>query len=187
MCHSEMGTVQGRVISPLLANIYLHEVMDVWFEREIRPVLGGQSFLTRYADDVVLVLERGKDARRVMEVLPKRFGKFGLKLHPDKTRVVRFIHPSPRQEGGMHVRPTSESFDLLDFTHYWGKSWKGCWVIKRRTAKSRFTRAVKGVHAWCWTHRHLPLVVQHTMLVRKLLGHFNSYGITGNYEALARF
>ena len=185
--HPETGTPQGGVISPLLANIYLHEVLDVWFEREIRPRLGGRSFLVRYADDFVLVFERERDARRVMDVLPKRFGKFGLKLHPDKTRVFRFTRPPQRREGAMHVPTRSDSFDFLGFTHYWGRSWKGGWVIKRRTAKSRFTRAVKGVRVWCRTNRHLPLAVQHAMLVRKLRGHFGYYGITGNYEALARF
>ncbi|MDP6513735.1 MAG: group II intron reverse transcriptase/maturase [SAR202 cluster bacterium] len=183
----ETGTPQGGVISPLLANIYLHEVMDVWFEQEVKPRLGGPSFLVRYADDFVLVLERERDARRVMDVLPKRFGKFGLKLHPDKTRVVRFVRPSQRRAGDTQVPSRSNSFDFLGFTHYWGKSWRGGWVIKRRTAKSRFTRAVKGVRGWCRTNRHLPLAVQHGMLVRKLRGHFNYYGITGNYEALARF
>jgi group II intron reverse transcriptase/maturase len=123
--HPETGTPQGGVISPLLANIYLHEVMDVWFEREIKPRLAGRSLLVRYADDVVLVFEQERDARRVMEVMPKRLGKFGLQMHPDKTRLVRFTRPQQRRSGGTQASPGPESFDFLGFTHYWGKSWKG--------------------------------------------------------------
>jgi group II intron reverse transcriptase/maturase len=185
--HPETGTPQGGVISPLLANIYLHEVVDVWFEREIKPRLAGRSLLVRYADDFVLVFEQERDARRVMEVLPKRFGKFGLRLHPDKTRLVRFSRPPRRPEGGGQASPGPEGFEFLGFTHYWGKSWKGWWVVKRRTAKSRFTRAVKAVRVWCRNHRHLPLALQHTALCQKLRGHFSYYGITGNHAALARF
>ena len=185
----ETGTPQGGVISPLLANIYLHEVLDVWFEREIKPRLAGRSLLVRYADDLVLLFEQERDARRVMEVLPKRLGKFGLRVHPDKTQVVRFNRPPQRPEGGPQASssPGPESFDFLGFTHYWGKSRKGWWVVKRGTVKSRFTRAVKAVRMWCRRHRHLPLALQHNALCQKLRGHFGYYGLTGNYEALARF
>ena len=185
--HAEMGTPQGGVISPLLANIYLHEVLDVWFEREIKTRLSGRSFLIRYADDFVLVFAEERDARRVMDVLPKRFGKFGLKLHPGKTRLVRFTRPLEGRDGGKRVVSVPDSFDFLGFTHYWGKSWKGGMVIKRRTAKSRFTQAVRALRTWCRNNRHLPLTVQHAVLITKLRGHYNYYGITGNYEALARY
>lgn len=101
LTHPEKGTPQGGVISPLLANIYLHEVLDVWFEQEVKPRLRGAAFLIRYADDFVIVCVREEDARRVLEVLPKRFGKYGLTLHPEKTRLVPFVRPRPR--GGGHV------------------------------------------------------------------------------------
>ena len=118
LSHPDAGTPQGGVISPLLANIYLHEVLDVWFEREVKPRLRGRAFLIRYADDFVMVFAREADARRVMDVLPKRFGKYGLTLHPDKTRLVQF-----RPAGGT-TRSRREhghgTFDLLGFTHYWG-------------------------------------------------------------------
>ncbi len=185
--HPETGTPQGGVISPLLANIYLHEVLDVWFEGEVKHRLPGRSFLIRYADDMVLVFEQERDARRVMAVLPKRFGKFGLRVHPDKTRVVRFSRPPRPLEGSRTGSPGADSFDFLGFTHYWGKSRTGRWVVKRRTAKSRFTRAIKATRVWCRSHRHLPPAVQHAALCQKLRGHFSYYGITGNYEALARF
>ena len=186
--HPDMGTPQGGVISPLLANIYLHEVLDVWFEWEVKPRLYGRGLLVRYADDVVVVFEQERDARRVIEVLPKRFGRFGLRVHPDKTRVVRFTRPARRLEGRTSGSREPDSFDFLGFTHYWGESWKGRrWVVKRRTAKGRFTRAIKAVRVWCRNHRHLPPAEQHVALSQKLRGHFSYYGITGNSEALARF
>jgi hypothetical protein len=119
------GTPQGGVISPLLANVYLHEVLDLWFHREVLPRLRGRAFLVRYADDFVIAFEREDDARRVHEVLPKRFAGYGLELHPEKTRLLDFRRP--RYEGG----DDPESFDLLGFTHYWGKSRRGASVIKR--------------------------------------------------------
>src|SRR5207247_2654515 len=131
----EAGTPQGGVISPLLANVYLHYVLDVWFEREVKPRLRGRVFLIRYADDFVIGFACEKDARRVLEVLPKRFGKYGLTLHPDKTRLVPFQRPAPQppSNSSEHGR-RSGTFDLLGFTHYWGRSRKGVWVVKRKTA-----------------------------------------------------
>jgi RNA-directed DNA polymerase len=181
LSYPEAGTPQGGVISPLLANIYLHEVLDVWFERDVRPRLQGRASIVRYADDAVLAFEQEADARRVLDVLPKRFGRFGLTLHPEKTRLVVF-HP-PR-------RPNDQdpgSFDFLGFTHYWGKSRKGNWVVKRKTAKSRFTRAIKRLAEFCRLNRHEPLAKQNAALGRKLQGHYGYFGITGNSEALARF
>ncbi len=184
--HPKAGTPQGGVISPLWANIYLHEVLDVWFEREIKPQLRGRSGLIRYADDCVLVFEREAEARRVWASLPGRFGAYGLRLHPEITRVVRFTPPSRSSQ--QNKGPASPaSFDFLGFTHYWGKSWKGGTVIKRRTAKGRFSRALAAVRLWCRTFRHRPLAEQHGALVQKLRGHYAYSGITGNYEALARF
>jgi RNA-directed DNA polymerase len=176
----ETGTPQGGVVSPILANLYLHEVLDTWFVREVLPRLCGKAFLIRYADDAVLVFASERDAKRVMEVLPKRFGKFGLSLHPEKTKLVDFKRPNGRAEG-------PDSFDLLGFTHFWGKSRKGQWIVQRKTAKDRFARALKRVAQWCRSQRHLPVRQQHQALCRKLAGHNQYYGITGNYRALARF
>jgi group II intron reverse transcriptase/maturase len=186
--HPETGTPQGGVISPLLANVYLHEVLDVWFEEQVRPRLKGHAHLVRYADDFVILFAEEEDARRVMDVLPKRFGRYGLTLHPDKTRLVPFRRPDRLRRpfvGGDEPRPGS--FDLLGFTHFWGLSRNGRWVVKRKTAKSRFSRALRRVAEWCWKNRHLPLAVQHRTLVQKLRGHCGYYGITGNGDALARF
>ena len=161
----ESGTPQGGVISPLLANVFLHEVLDTWYEREVRPRLAGRSFLVRYADDFVMGFENQRDARRVLEVLPKRMGKYGLTVHPQKTRLVRFERPS-----GYDDDDDPESFDFLGFTHYWARSRKGNWVVKRRTAASRFARGLRTSTEWCRRHRHLPLKMQQQALSRKLLG-----------------
>lgn len=182
--HPDAGTPQGGVISPLLANIYLHEVLDRWFEREVRPRLAGRAFMVRFADDLVMVFSSERDARRVWDVLPKRLGRYGLTLHPTKTRLLEF-RPKP---GG--TRPTNggkKSFDLLGFTHYWIRSRRGYWVVKQKTAGDRFGRAVKRVYEWCRRYRHAPVAWQHEHLERKLRGHDNYYGISGNYDALARF
>jgi RNA-directed DNA polymerase len=184
----EAGTPQGGVISPLLANVYLHYVLDVWFAREVQPRLKGRSFLVRYADDFVMGFACEEDARRVLEVLPKRFGKYGLALHPDKTRLVPFCRPS-QQTSHSESQAGSQpgTFDLLGFTHYWGRSWRGNWVIKRKTAQGRLSRALKTIAQWCRIHRHDPVEDQHRTLSQKLRGHYGYYGITGNGQAIRRF
>ena len=182
--HPESGTPQGGVISPLLANILLHEVVDLWFERDVKPRLKGRAMLIRYADDFVMLFEREADARRVLTVLPKRLGKYGLRLHPDKTRLVAFRRP-PTGKGGKPKRSERPgTFDLLGFTHYWGRSRQGKWVVKRKTMTSRFSRALRQLHQWCRVHRHRPVREQQVVLNRKLRGHDAYYGITGNYRAL---
>ena len=181
--HPETGTPQGGVISPLLANVYLHEVLDVWWERDVRPRMSGRAALVRYADDFVLLFEKEEDARRVEAVLSKRFEKYGLKLHPEKTRLVKFERPDSRPPGG--DGGTSSSFDLLGFTHFWGKSRKGSWVVKRKTMSARLSRTLKRISMWCSVHRHLPIKEQHAALGRKLRGHDAYYGITGNARALS--
>jgi group II intron reverse transcriptase/maturase len=188
LSYPDAGTPQGGVISPLLANIYLHEVLDVWFERDIKPRLRGRALLIRYADDIALVFSREDDASRVMAVLPKRFGKYGLTLHSTKTRRVDFRRPDRRmamtQVGSIGGQA---SFDLLGFTHHWARSRKGVWVVKRKTAKHRLSRALKALSAWMRANMHLPVRVQWKVLVQKLRGHFEYFGIRGNSDALRRF
>ena len=133
------------MISPLLANVYLHEVLDAWFERTVKPRLQGRAFLIRYADDAVMVFAREDDARRVLDVLPKRFAKYGLTLHPEKTRLVAFRPPRGRAALAVAVRPGRGTFDLLGFTHFWGRSRKGNWVVRRKTARDRFSRALRAI------------------------------------------
>jgi group II intron reverse transcriptase/maturase len=183
LTHPDTGSPQGGVISPLLANAYLHEVLDTWFENTVKPVLKGRAFLIRYADDAVMVFQNEEDARRVLAVLPKRFGEYGLTLHPEKTRLVQFKRPrGPDPQG-----PPPGTFDLLGFTHFWARSLKGNWVVRRKTAKDRFQRALDKVTEWCCKNRHLPLKEQWQALRRKLSGHFGYYGIPGNSRLLVRF
>jgi RNA-directed DNA polymerase len=185
--YPEAGTPQGGVISPLLANVYLHYVLDVWFEQQVKPCLKGRAFLIRYADDFVMGFACEEDARRVLGVLPKRFGKYGLTVHPDKTRLVPFRRPSTSSSRVTAGAGAPESFDFLGFTHYWGQSRRGVPVVKRRTSRRRLSRALRKIADWCRQHRHLPLKVQQQTLGQKLWGHFAYYGITGNMEALQRF
>jgi group II intron reverse transcriptase/maturase len=186
--YPETGTPQGGVISPILANVFLHKVLDIWFERDVKPRLRGRAHLIRYADDAVLLFEAEEDARRVMTVLPKRFGKYGLTLHPDKTRLLPFQRPPkrpPPNSGAPSTQPST--FDLLGFTHYWGRSRRGNWAIKRRTAKDRFSRALRRVSEWCRHHMHDKVRSQRKGLAEKLRGHYGYYGITGNSDAIRRF
>lgn len=183
--YPEAGTPQGGVISPILANIFLHGVLDEWFEHVVKPRLSRPSRLFRYADDGVLLFACEEDAQRVLNVLPKRFGKYGLTLHPEKTRLVEFCRPD--RAGPKEGTSKDGAFDFLGFTHYWGKSLAGKWVVKRRTAKDRFRRALKRMAYFCKKHRHDDVGWQHKALTRKLRGHYEYYGITGNLEALARF
>jgi len=188
LSYPESGSPQGGVISPLLANIYLHYVLDEWFEQEVQPRLAGRAYLIRYADDFVIGFTNEKDAHRVKEVLPKRFGRYGLQIHPEKTRLVRFTKPNngqPIDRGRPSGKP--ESFDLLGFTHHWGRSLRGNWVVKRKTSTSRLSRGLRAINQWCRNHRHDPLVEQQRALSQKLRGHYAYYGITGNSQCLSAF
>lgn len=170
------GTVQGSTLSPLLGNVYLHHVLDLWLEQEVRPRLRGRMRIIRFADDFVVGFEREDDARRVMSVLGKRFERFGLKLHPEKTRLFSFARPRTGNSGGK--RPTT--FDFLGFTVYWRRSWRGGWALGMKTRKARQRRAVMSIEDWCRCHRCLPIMSQHAMLSRKLAGHYNYFAISGN-------
>jgi group II intron reverse transcriptase/maturase len=185
--YPDEGSPQGGVASPLLANVYLHYVLDTWFAVDVQPRLKGRAFLIRYADDFVIGFECEDDARRVMEVLPKRFGKYGLTIHPDKTRLVPFRRPIQRRSPPARDVNGPGTFDLLGFTHYWARSRKGNWVVKRKTAKGRFSRAVRSIAQWCRLHRHRSVKAQQHTLCQKLRGHYAYYGITGNSSALSAF
>lgn len=185
----ESGTPQGGVISPLLANVYLHVVLDEWFARDVLPRLKGRAQLVRYADDFVVVCEREDDANEVMTVLPKRLGRYGLTLHPDKTRLVRFERPA-RKPGGKRNdddSTTPQTFDFLGFTHHWGVSRKNTWYVRRSTAKARLTRALERIRVWCRIHRHDAVEAQQQALQKKMRGHYGYYGITGNAHGISRF
>jgi len=173
------GTTQGSVLSPLLGNVYLHYVLDLWFERVVKPRLRGRAFLIRYADDFVIAFEDKQDAERVMAVLPKRMGRFGLTLHSEKTRLLAFTRP---RKGADRRCPTT--FDFLGFTHFWRKTRGGGWMMWCKTMRARQHRALRSIAEYCRRHRHDPVKVQHAALVRRLRGHFNYFGVSGNLRSL---
>jgi group II intron reverse transcriptase/maturase len=176
--NQELGTPQGAPISPVLANIFLHYVLDEWFQTQVRPRMGGDCFLVRYADDFVMGFSLKGDAERVYRVLPKRFERFGLSIHPDKSRLVQFSRPYWKQGKG------PGSFAFLGFLHYWAKTRSGGWTIKRKTQSKRLSRFLSAIGDWCKEHLHQPLADQHRMLSAKLRGHYEYYGVRGNYKML---
>lgn len=176
----EVGTAQGSVLSPLLGNVYLHYVLDLWFEREIKRRLRGRAFLVRYADDFVIALEYQEDAERVMAVLPKRMGRYGLALHPDKTRLLSFGPPESGRGKG------SATFDFLGFTHYWRRTRGGWWTMWCKTARARQYRALRSITEYCRRHRCDPVKTQHAALVRRIRGHIDYFGVNGNLRSLQR-
>ena len=177
---TERGTAQGSTLSPLLANVYLHYVLDLWFEHEVRPRLRGKAKMLRFADDFLIGFERREDAEKVKRVLKKRLGRYGLELHPDKTRMVDFRQP-PRG----HQGPSPETFDFLGFTILWKRSRKGKWHIGTHTRAKSLRRAKKSIHEMCRSQRHIPVKEQHATLVNRIQGHINYFGVRGNERRLA--
>src|SRR5258705_4222548 len=149
----------------------------------------GRAFLVRYADDVAIVFELESDARRVLAVLEQLCSKYGLTIHPEKTRLIDFRRPDTQRTDQRSNPPQSkpETFDLLGFTHYWSRSRNGNWIVKRRTMSARLTRSVQAIDQWCRANRHDRLGDQHAVLCQKVRGHDAYYGITGNGESLQHF
>src|SRR6266566_4921030 len=182
---SETGTGQGQTISPLLANIYLHYVLDEWFENEVKPRLRGQAHEIRFADDAVLCFQYKEDADRVMEVLPKRFAKYGLTLHPEKTRLVEFGRYAEANAKRQGKKPCT--LDILGFTHVCARSRKGKFTVHVRTMKKRFKRGLTAIAEWCQENRHEPVDEQQKTLNAKLRGHYQYYGRPTNYRSIQKF
>jgi group II intron reverse transcriptase/maturase len=182
---SETGTGQGQTISPLLANIYLHYVLDEWFENEVKPRLKGTAHEIRFADDAVLCFQYREDAEKVMEVLPKRFAKYGLTLHPEKTRLVNFGRFAEERAKRQGKKPAT--FDFLGFTHICARSRKGKFTVKVRTMKKRLRRGLKAIADWCRENRHDPVEEQQQTLNAKLRGHYQYYGRPSNYKSIMQF
>jgi group II intron reverse transcriptase/maturase len=178
----DQGTVQGSVISPILGNIYLHNALDKWFEEEVKPRLKGKSVLIRYADDFLIGFELREDAERVMAVMGKRLGRYNLRLHPDKTRLIEFQRPKLERTGGKGPG----TFDFLGFTLYWRRNHKGPgWHISWKIRRSSLSRSTRAINDYCRSHRHEPVKVQHAALVRRLQGHFNYFGVNDNVDSLS--
>jgi group II intron reverse transcriptase/maturase len=179
----EKGSPQGSVISPLLANVYLHEVLDTWFAEVVRAYCRGNVVMYRYADDFVIGFELQEDAEKIMRVLPKRFARYGLEINEEKTRLVDFRRPrwgyDPQKHG-----PKPDTFSFLGFTIYWGKTWKGGHTIKRKTETKRMTRTARNFWQWCRDNRHRPLEEQYAVLRAKLRGHYQYYAVRCNSRCL---
>jgi hypothetical protein len=141
----------------------------------------GPCFLVRVADDFVIGFAHEEDARRVMDVLPKRFGKYGLELHPEKSRLLDFSRPARTRTRGRGA----STFDFVGFTHYWARSRRGFWVIKRKTARKTVGKTIRGIREWCRRNRHRPLADQHRVLCAKLRGHYQYFGVRCNMRALS--
>ena len=179
--YPEKGTPQGGVISPLLSNLFLHEVLDDWFVKTVKPRMRGKSAMVRYADDAVIICEVKEDAERIFKVLGARFEKYGLKIHPEKTKLLDFKKPENGQRKG------NDSFTFLGFTHYWTKSRKGNWMVGRKTNSSRLHRAIAAINVWCKENRHQSIPEQWKKLKAKITGHYAYYGISLNSRSIAEF
>lgn len=177
----ETGTAQGSVLSPLLGNIYLHYVLDSWFVREVQPRWRGRSCLIRYADDFVSGCEYQEDAQRVQAVLAQRLQRYGLTLHPDKTRLLDFRRPPAVQQSGKGPA----TFDFLGFTLHGRRARSGRWRLGCQTRGARLRRAIASVYAWCRGHRHEAVQAQHAALSSRLQGHINYFGVNGSSKSLA--
>ncbi len=174
----QTGTPQGGIVSPVLANVYLHYVLDVWFHKVVAPRCRGEACLIRYADDFVCAFERQEDAQRFFEALGPRLGKFGLALSAEKTRVIPF---------SQHISPGKTSFDFLGFEFRWGKDRKGQPHVTRRTAPKKLKSSLKNVKIWCRENRHLRLKDLFNRLNAKLRGYYNYFGVIGNSASLQLF
>lgn len=183
---SLMGTPQGGVISPILANIYLHYILDLWFDRIIKRSLSGSAYMIRYADDFICCFQYRKEAYRFLEALEKRLAKFGLKLAAEKTRIIEFgmfAAQSRRSKGEGKPEP----FDFLGFTHYCGLSRNGKFRVKRRTSKQKLNGAVARIKQWLKQARYLPVRDIIKGLNLRLVGHFRYYGVTDNSPGISSF
>lgn len=174
----EDGTPQGSVISPILANIYLHYVLDLWFEKVVKKHCEGDAYLIRYADDFVAIFRYKKDAEKYYRTLGKRLGKFNLELAEDKTRIISFSR---------FRKYENTNFCFLGIEFRWGISHKGKDVIKRNTDRSKLKKSFGEITKWCKENRNLRIAKQAEMMKLKLQGHYNYYGIAGNYKSIEQF
>jgi group II intron reverse transcriptase/maturase len=183
---TDEGVAQGSGLSPLLANVYLHYVLDEWFERDVKPRLAGEAYIIRYADDFICAFEKETDARRFQEVLAKRLARFSLELAEEKTQLLRFGRFA-RRDCQRQGEGAPGTFDFLGFTHYGGTSRAGKFKLKRRTAKKKFKAKVRDLKNWFRLHLTTPLSEVWKTLNAKLRGHYQYYGINDNWPRLMKF
>ena len=183
---SSTGTGQGQPISPLLANVYLHHVLDEWFEEIVKPRLRGEAYEIRYCDDFILCFQYKEDAERVLRALHQRFAKYGLSLHPEKTRLFEFGRLAA-ENAVRRGEKKPATFDFLGFTHVCARSRRGYFTIHVRTMRKRYQRSLKRVSEWCRNHRHDPVAKQREVLNSKLRGHYQYYGRPTNFRSLWKY
>jgi group II intron reverse transcriptase/maturase len=183
---TEQGTPQGGNLSPIIANIFLHYVLDLWFEKKIKPQMHGACQLIRYADDFLCLVQYRRDAQYIEQAMHERFVKFDLQLHPEKTRVIdlrRGVMQKVKED-----KHEPHTFDFLGFTHYGGRSRKGNWVLRRQTSAKKFRKACKALSAWLRQTRCLAKLSRWwPTLQAKLAGHYQYYGISGNARMIERY
>lgn len=178
--HPVTGTPQGGIVSPILSNIYLHIVLDEWFQEVVKPRLKGRAILCRYADDWVCGFQYREDARRFYNVLPKRLGRYDLEVEPSKTKIVRFSRFHPSRKGG-------RTFTFLGFEFYWFKDRQGIARAMRRTSPEKQRQALQRMKSWLKASRHLPKKLFFQGLKLKLMGHYNYYYVRGNSRSVWSF
>jgi group II intron reverse transcriptase/maturase len=183
---TERGTPQGGNLSPMLSNIFLHYVLDLWFEKRLKRQVRGACFLVRYADDFVCLVQYEDDARHMEQALRERFTQFELELHPEKTRVIRFGRYE--RENAKRQNRRAHTFDFLGFTHFCGTSRRGKFIVGRRTSRKKFRKKCRELNAWLKRVRNfLPAKEWWPILAAKLRGHYQYYGVSGNMPSLKRF
>lgn len=176
--HPETGTPQGGIVSPILANIYLHYVLDMWFELEVKPNCKGEAYLCRYADDFICTFQFECDAKHFYDILGQRLGQFNLQLAKDKTRTMKFSRFQEKDK---------TYFDFLGFEFRWGKNRAGKTALKTRTSRTKLRKSIKDFAKWCKENRHKEVGIIFREINAKLRGYYNHYGVSGNYESLDTF
>lgn len=184
------GTQQGGSASPVLSNIYLHYVIDLWFEKIVRKRCRGVAYMVRYADDNIFCFKYEEEAKAFYRALPERLGKFGLELSAEKSKIIAFGRNAGKKDGddsGTSGSGKPETFDFLGFKHYCSKSRKGKFRVKRKTSNKKYRASLHRFKLWLYKNMHTPTEVLMKKLVRKLQGHFQYYGITDNTDMLRKF
>jgi RNA-directed DNA polymerase len=179
------GAPQGGVVSPILANVYLHYVLDLWFSKVVKAHCRGEAHMVRYADDFICCFQYEEDAKRYYRALQNRLGKFGLELADDKTKIIAFGKDSLNVKNEGQIKPGT--FDFVGFTHYCGKSKMGRFRVKRKTSKKKYRTSLLKVKKWVKGNRNLPSHDLMDALRVKLNGYFRYYGVTDNFGSLGKF
>ncbi len=183
---TEEGAPQGGLISPILSNIYLHYALDLWFEVTVKRECKGRAGMVRFADDFVCCFEQEEDAKRFYAALIERLGKFKLEIAEEKTKIIRFGR-NAEVECKKRGLKKPDTFDFLGFTHYWGKGRSGKFRLMRKTSPKKFKAKVKEFKMWIRRERHMPEAELVDVIRRKLLGHYNYYGVSDNSRGIRAF